>query len=192
MRSGCAPSACNSADGPLLSWVTRAIGLATIGHFLWEAAQVPLYTLWRTGTRREIAFALIHCTGGDILITTVTLAAATALARVFGWRAFGWRMVFHRDCPWRRLYRVQRMAECRDPAELVVCRVDAGCSFSWHRPNAFAAMADCSRPVTCHHWLPIPPGPPADAPRGPDLTLRRSCAMRDSTVFDLRRYVPAS
>ena len=82
MRSGCAPSACNSADGPLLSWVTRAIGLATIGHFLWEAAQVPLYTLWRTGTRREIAFALIHCTGGDILITTVTLAAATALARV--------------------------------------------------------------------------------------------------------------
>ena len=55
---------------------------------------MPLYTLWRTGTRREIAFALIHCTGGDILITTVTLAAATALARVFGWRAFGWRMVF--------------------------------------------------------------------------------------------------
>ena len=55
---------------------------------------MPLYTLWWTGTRREIAFALIHCTGGDILITTVTLAAATALARVFGWRAFDWRMVF--------------------------------------------------------------------------------------------------
>jgi len=94
MRSGCAPSACNSADGPLLPWVTRAIGLATIGHFLWEAAQLPLYTLWRTGTRREIAFALIHCTGGDILITSVTLAAAAALARAFGWRAFGRRMVF--------------------------------------------------------------------------------------------------
>ena len=94
MRSGCEPSTCNSADGPLLPWVARAIGLAAIGHFLWEAAQLPLYTLWRTGTRREIAFALIHCTGGDILITSVTLAAAAALARAFGWRAFGRRMVF--------------------------------------------------------------------------------------------------
>ena len=82
MRYACAPSTCNSTDGRLLPWLARAIGLATIGHFLWEAAQLPLYTLWRTGTRREIAFALIHCTGGDILITTVTLAAATALARV--------------------------------------------------------------------------------------------------------------
>jgi hypothetical protein len=94
MRSDCAPSVCNSADGRFLSWVALAIGLAAIGHLLWEAAQLPLYTLWRTGTRREIAFALLHCTGGDILITTVTLAAAAALARVFRWRAFGWRMVF--------------------------------------------------------------------------------------------------
>jgi hypothetical protein len=69
------------------------IGLAAIGHFLWEAAQLPLYTLWRTGTPREIAFALIHCSGGDILITTVTLAAAAALAWAFRWPPFGWRMV---------------------------------------------------------------------------------------------------
>jgi len=55
--------------------------------------QLPLYTLWRTGTPGEIAFALIHCTGGDILITAVTLAAAAALARLFCWRPFGWRMV---------------------------------------------------------------------------------------------------
>ena len=74
--------------------VALYIGLAAIGHFLWEAAQLPLYTLWRTGTPREIAFALLHCTGGDILITTVTLPAAATLARVFRWRAFGWRMVF--------------------------------------------------------------------------------------------------
>jgi hypothetical protein len=94
MRSGCEPSTCNSADGPLLPWVALAIGLATIAHLTWEAAQLPLYTLWRTGTPGEIAFALIHCTGGDILITTMTLGAAAVLARVFRWRAFGWRMVF--------------------------------------------------------------------------------------------------
>ena len=94
MRSGCAPSVCNSADGQLLPSVALTIGLAAIGHFFWEAMQLPLYTLWRTGTPREIAFALIDCTGGDILITTLTLAAAAALARLFYWRPFGWRMVF--------------------------------------------------------------------------------------------------
>jgi len=56
--------------------------------------QLPLYTLWLSGTPREIAFAVIHCTGGDILITTVTLAAAAALAQHLRWPAFGWRMVF--------------------------------------------------------------------------------------------------
>src|SRR5215831_12006543 len=60
----------------------------------WEAAQLPLYTLWRIGTPREILFALFHCTGGDILITTATLAVATALAQHFRWAAFGWRIVF--------------------------------------------------------------------------------------------------
>src|SRR6516164_8234308 len=93
MRSGCAPSVCNSADGHLLPWIALSIGLAAIGHFFWEAAQLPLYTLWRTGTPGKIAFALIHCTGGDILITTVTLAAAAALARAFGWPPFAWRML---------------------------------------------------------------------------------------------------
>ena len=74
--------------------VALYIGLAAIAHFLWEAAQLPLYTLWRTGTPREIVSALLHCTGGDILITTFTLAGAAALAWHFHWRAFGWRMVF--------------------------------------------------------------------------------------------------
>src|SRR6516225_1409253 len=94
MHSACAPSTCNSGHRPLLPWVLFAIGLAAVGHFLWEAAQLPLYTLWRTGTAREIAFALFHCTGGDVLITTTTFAAAAALARHLCWPPFGWRMVF--------------------------------------------------------------------------------------------------
>jgi hypothetical protein len=73
--------------------VARYIGLAAIGHLFWEAGQLPLYTLWQTGTPREIITALIHCTGGDILITAITRAVAAALARLFRWRAFGWRMV---------------------------------------------------------------------------------------------------
>ena len=94
MRSACAPSTCKPADRPLLPFVALAIGLAAIAHFLWEAMQLPLYTLWRTGTPGELAFALIHCTGGNVLITTMTLAAAVALARGFRWPPFGRRMVF--------------------------------------------------------------------------------------------------
>jgi hypothetical protein len=74
--------------------VALYIGLATVGHFIWETAQLPLYTLWRTGTPREILSALFHCTGGDILITTATLAAAGVLAWHYRWRTFGWRMIF--------------------------------------------------------------------------------------------------
>ena len=94
MRSACAPSTCNSGDQSLLPWVARAIGLAALGNFFWESAQLPLYTLWRAGTPQDIAFALIHCSGGDVLITTATFAVATALARHFRWPSFGWLMVF--------------------------------------------------------------------------------------------------
>ena len=93
-RSACAQSTCNSGDSPFRSSIALAIGLAVIGHFFWEAAQLPLYTLWRIGTPREIALALFHCTGGDVLITTATFAAAVALARRFRWPPFGRRMVF--------------------------------------------------------------------------------------------------
>ena len=94
MRSACALSVCNSADGRFLPWVALAIGLAAIGHFLVGGNAAAAYTLWRTGTPREIAFALFHCSGGDVLITTATFAVATALAQHFRWPLFGWRMVF--------------------------------------------------------------------------------------------------
>src|SRR6516164_11140126 len=50
------------------------IAVATIGNLLWEAAQLPLYTIWRNGTPHEILVALIHCTGGDALIASFILA----------------------------------------------------------------------------------------------------------------------
>jgi hypothetical protein len=41
-----------------------------IGNLLWEAAQIPLYTIWRDGSPGQIAFAVIHCSGGDLLIAS--------------------------------------------------------------------------------------------------------------------------
>lgn len=59
----------------------------------WEAAQLPLYTIWRTGTWRAIVFAVIHCTAGDALITVAALLLAILMARLFGWPLFGGRMM---------------------------------------------------------------------------------------------------
>ncbi len=47
----------------------------------WEIAQLPLYTLWEEATPAYIAFAVAHCTIGDILIGMVTLALSLVLMR---------------------------------------------------------------------------------------------------------------
>lgn len=61
------------------------------GNLLWEAAHLPLYKIWRTGTWRENAFAVVHCTGGDLLIATASLTLALLLAGHGDWpaRRFG-------------------------------------------------------------------------------------------------------
>lgn len=58
-------------------------------NLVWEIAQLPLYTIWTDGTRAEIAFAIFHCTLGDILIGTAALALVLTLTRarvIENWR----------------------------------------------------------------------------------------------------------
>lgn len=45
-------------------------------NLLWEIAHLPLYTIWQTGGAAEIAFAVLHCTGGDVLIASSVLVVA--------------------------------------------------------------------------------------------------------------------
>lgn len=56
-------------------------------------AHVPLYTLWQTGTRSETAYAMIHCTMGDILIATACLSGAISLRGCHGWPRRGYAKV---------------------------------------------------------------------------------------------------
>lgn len=48
---------------------------------LWEVAQLPLYTLWAAASPGSIAFAVAHCTAGDVLIGTGALLIALILGR---------------------------------------------------------------------------------------------------------------
>lgn len=69
-------------------------GAATaIGNLVWETAHVPLYTLWQTGTPGEIAYAVVHCTLGDILIATACLGGAVTLLGRHGWPGQGYAKV---------------------------------------------------------------------------------------------------
>ena len=56
-----------------------------VGNLVWEFAQMPLYTLWRTGTGGEITLAALHCTVGDVLIATASLGLASLLAGRPAW-----------------------------------------------------------------------------------------------------------
>ncbi len=48
-------------------------------NLIWEFAQMPLYTIWQTGTRSEIIFAAVHCTGGDVLIAMTCLIGSLSI-----------------------------------------------------------------------------------------------------------------
>ena len=46
--------------------------VVAVGNLAWETAQLPLYTIWREGTARTMAVAVLHCTAGDLLIAAAT------------------------------------------------------------------------------------------------------------------------
>ena len=66
-------------DRHWLGVLRRYLVFAAVTHLAWEAAQLPLYTIWLTGTAGELAFAVLHCTGGDLLIALSTMMLALLL-----------------------------------------------------------------------------------------------------------------
>jgi hypothetical protein len=56
------------------------LAVSAVLNLIWEVIQLPLYTIWRTGTVREISFAVLHCTGGDMIIAASALTIALLIA----------------------------------------------------------------------------------------------------------------
>ena len=73
-----------SEPGGLLI-IRRYIVYSAVGHLIWEMAHIPLYTIWVEGTWGEIVFAVVHCTGGDLLIAMSTLLLALFLVGGHAW-----------------------------------------------------------------------------------------------------------
>ena len=57
------------------------------GNLVWKVLHLPLYTIWEEGTTAELAFAVVHCTGGDVLIALSSLVLALMLIGDGRWPA---------------------------------------------------------------------------------------------------------
>jgi len=69
--------------------------LAIIGglNLLWEVLQLPLFTIWTTGSLAEQVFAVVHCTGGDLLIALASLVIALIGTWAVDWPRQSFRRV---------------------------------------------------------------------------------------------------
>lgn len=73
------------------AWRERAsagaiyVGFSALGHLVWEVAQLPLYDLWHTASNGKIAFAVLHCTAGDVLIATSVLLSSLVILGARRW-----------------------------------------------------------------------------------------------------------
>src|SRR3546814_2505241 len=67
-------AAIHGASAPeWLRVLRRYMLFSAVLHLIWEIGHIPLYTIWLEGTWGDIAFAIVHCTGGDILIAMSTM-----------------------------------------------------------------------------------------------------------------------
>jgi len=54
----------------------RYLLFVACANLTWEILHLPLYTIWSEGSLSELAFAVVHCTGGDVMIAVSTLLLA--------------------------------------------------------------------------------------------------------------------
>lgn len=79
-----------------LAWVfitARYIPVLAVLNLIWEVAHLPLYTLWKDGTPGSLAFAVFHCTLGDLLIGISALFGALIASRAGRIRDWPWPRV---------------------------------------------------------------------------------------------------
>lgn len=59
----------------------------------WEIGHVPLYTLWTEAEPQYIAFAVLHCTAGDVLIGAVAILLTLIALREGSLAHWRWRRI---------------------------------------------------------------------------------------------------
>jgi hypothetical protein len=82
------------------------LGVSLAAHVVWEILQLPLYTLWSTGTLKQQAFAVVHCTLGDAMIAGLALLLALALFARSAWPRTGVARVYWASLAFGAVYTI--------------------------------------------------------------------------------------
>jgi hypothetical protein len=72
--------------------IVRYVSAFAVGNLVWEVLQLPLFTLWRTASAAYLAFAVLHCWVGDLLIGSASLGLGIMVAGRF-WPSGGYARV---------------------------------------------------------------------------------------------------
>ena len=74
--------------------IRRYLAGSFVVHLVWEIVQLPLYTIWTTGTVAQQAFAVLHCTIGDTMIAGLSLLIVLSVADRPTWPRGGSRGIW--------------------------------------------------------------------------------------------------
>ena len=86
----------------LVGWYRDREAWRCIGRYLlwlavlnlaWEIVQLPLYTLWSEAAPADIAFAVAHCTLGDVLIGATAILIALLAVRAPALERWNWTAI---------------------------------------------------------------------------------------------------
>ena len=81
-------------DRAALVWIVlRYLPWLAALSLIWEIAHARLYTLWNAADTAYIAFAVVHCTLGDVLIGGASLLLALVLGRQGAFARWRWRRI---------------------------------------------------------------------------------------------------
>jgi hypothetical protein len=64
---------------PWLPALRRYAIASGVAHLSWEVLHFPLYTYWKSERWTSIAYDIVHCTVGDVMIALVALTVALLL-----------------------------------------------------------------------------------------------------------------
>src|SRR3990172_10612707 len=70
---------------PILEGVLVWAALSFVLNLAWEVMQLPLYTIAESGTASQLAYAVLHCTLGDVIIASGSFVLAGFLLHAPDW-----------------------------------------------------------------------------------------------------------
>lgn len=139
--------------GRWLIAIRRYLVAMAVGNLLWEAAQLPLYTLWRTGTPADIAGAVFHCVLGDVAIATIALVSALVVFGSPAWPDEKFRSVLIATLAGGIGYTTFSEYLHHPARVLGLQQMDADASPARHRRCASGAVGDGPDPLPSHGRL---------------------------------------